>query len=284
MKRASRKFPNLKLLAHGCLVFLSVSVGQAMYATDTQFSGDVEFQGEGYFEPLQMVKSASLGGTLRAVAIRPQRYFLGESSIKAFYRTAAIIDDRVRRGLPVRQDFAIVIDLTLPADGVRMWTLKLREDERFKYADVMQFHVAHGGGQNYLQDISVWTSAVSSESGSGRTSHGAYLTAQPFTGGRVGPSFWLDGLEPAQALGFGLPGNSRARRRQIVLHSDNIIEHPTIHGRPFLSPTMGCFGISPMATGAIYSELESQPANPTLLYAYWDQESLATNQRARGVL
>jgi hypothetical protein len=148
-----------------------------------------------------------------------------------------------------------VIDYGLPSTSKRLWVFDL--DSR-----ALLFHelVAHGrntGGNE--------ATSFSNEEGSFKTSLGAFVTTETYTG-KHGYSLRLKGMEPAR--------NDRAEARAIVVHGAPYVDEKVAQSLGRLGRSHGCPALRP----AIARLLIDTIRDGALLYAW--HPSLATNLTA----
>lgn len=121
------------------------------------------------------------------------------------------------------QNYLAIIDFKQKNTNKRFYLINL------KTGLVEKFLVAHGKYSDV--DFDGYATSFSNVEGSGKSSLGAYMTAEYYTG-KHGLSMRLDGLQST---------NSNARARAVVMHQANYVS-------PYLNPigrSLGCPAVEP---------------------------------------
>lgn len=151
----------------------------------------------------------------------------------------------VNRSLTIREDFAVIVDFSLPSDERRLFYINLKTGQVDKHL------VAHGKGSGVRIP-----SKFSNIDGSKMSSLGLYLTGSTYYG-QHGESLNLHGLEAS---------NSKAAHRDIVVHAANYVSLDYAKSYSRVGRSWGCPAVAP---GIIKKMLSLK--NGTVVYA-WHKE------------
>lgn len=145
--------------------------------------------------------------------------------------------------LNLQNDFAAIIDFTMPSTQKRLFLLNLKE------GTVERFYTTHG--RNTGQNTPL---RFSNRSGSKQSSLGLYLAGEAYIG-RYGKSMKLHGLDSS---------NSRAAERDIVMHPADYASEEFLRTNGRLGLSWGCTAVQKVDAAKILTSLKEG----SMIYIY----------------
>lgn len=155
------------------------------------------------------------------------------------------------KDIKIQEKFVAIIDFSRPSNEKRLFVMNLKTGEVSKHL------VAHGKGSGV-----VVPAKFSNIGDSKMTSLGLYLAGDTYIG-KHGKSLNLYGLEPS---------NSKAARRDIVMHAANYVSEDFAKARGRIGRSWGCPAVAPGIIGKMINIFQGGG----LIYAYHKEVTAKT--------